>query len=94
MLSLLTINNIGDGVKESNWMTFKTDLLKITQTPKSRNFQNIKTLNTVANYIKSELTKVCDSVAFQPFQVNKTTYKNVIGSIGTKHTFTSCSNEQ
>ena len=28
MLSLLTINNIGDGVKESNWMTFKTDLLK------------------------------------------------------------------
>lgn len=28
MLSLLTINNIGDGVKESNWIVFKTDLLK------------------------------------------------------------------
>lgn len=28
MLSLLTINNIGDGVKETNWIAFKTDLLK------------------------------------------------------------------
>lgn len=28
MLSLLTINNIGDGVQESNWISFKTDLLK------------------------------------------------------------------
>jgi len=84
VLSLYTYSQ-DSSLEFTNKTRIKTDLLKITQTPKSRNFQNIKTLNTVANYIKSELTKVCDSVAFQPFQVNKTTYKNVIGSIGTKH---------
>ncbi len=63
----------------------KNDLIKITQTPKSRNYQNIKSLNIVANYIKSELTKVCDSTNFQPYQVNGNTYKNIIGSIGVKH---------
>ena len=36
----------------------------MTKTQKSRNYQNIEALNTVADYIKSELTKVSDSVAF------------------------------
>lgn len=66
----------------TNQTRIKTDLLKITQTPKSRNYQNIKTLNSVADYINTELTKVCDTVSFQPFLVNGNTYKNVIGSIG------------
>ncbi len=78
-------NTSTDSLAHTNKSRIETDLLKITQTPKSRNYQNIKSLNIVANYIKSELTRVCDSVSFQPYQVNGKTYKNVIGSIGTKH---------
>ncbi|WP_298346630.1 M28 family peptidase [uncultured Algibacter sp.] len=68
-----------------NQNRIRTDLTKITQTHKSRNFQNIKTLDTVASYIKTELSKVCDSVVFQPFSVNSNIYNNVIGSIGLNH---------
>jgi len=63
----------------------KNDLTTITQTEKSRNYQHIKTLDTVAAYIKEELTKVCDSVAYQKYSVNKNEYKNVIASIGLQH---------
>ncbi len=63
----------------------KTDLIAITKTEKSRNYKNIKTLNTVAAYINTELAKVCDSVNYQNYAVNNTQYKNVIGSIGTEH---------
>ncbi|NMH86231.1 M28 family peptidase [Flavivirga algicola] len=71
-----------DSLKFINQNRIKNDLIKITQTQKSRNYQNIETLNTIADYIKSELIKVSDSVAFQPYLVNDKTYKNVIGSIG------------
>lgn len=59
--------NSFDSIKSVNKTRIKNDLLKITQTPKSRNYQNIETLNDVANYIKTELGKVCDTVAFQSF---------------------------
>ena len=68
-----------------NSLRIKKDLIKITQAQKSRNYQNIKTLDSVANYIKIELEKVCNSTTFQKYQVNKTEYKNVIGSIGLKN---------
>ncbi|VAW15711.1 hypothetical protein MNBD_BACTEROID03-2352 [hydrothermal vent metagenome] len=61
------------------------DMAKITQTQNSRNYLNIETLNYVADYIKAELTKVCDSTAYQNYDVGKRTYKNVIGSIGIKN---------
>ena len=63
----------------------RTDLKAITQTPKSRNYQNIPTLDSVASYIKNELGKVCDSVRYQTFVHDKRTYRNVIGSIGTQN---------
>ena len=72
-------------IKHVNKSRITTDLLKITQTHESRNYHNTKTLNNVADYIKSELEKVCDSVDFQPYLVNNETYKNVIGSIGLKN---------
>jgi len=60
----------------------KKHLTILTKTEKPRNYQNIKTLNFVANYIQEELKKVCDSVKYQKFEVDKNEYKNVIGSIG------------
>lgn len=63
----------------------KNDIIKITKTRHSRNYQNIKTLDSVADYIKSEFVKVCDSTAFQTYKLNNNIYKNVIGSIGLQH---------
>ncbi|QCX37969.1 M28 family peptidase [Aureibaculum algae] len=61
------------------------DLVKITNTQKPRNYKNIITLDSVADYIKSELIKICDTTAFQNYKVENKTYKNVIGSIGTEN---------
>ncbi len=63
----------------------KNDLTTITQTKKSRNYQNIATLDTIAYHIKTELTKVCDAVTYQRYEVDGNEYKNVIGSIGTNN---------
>jgi len=60
----------------------KSDLVTITKTNKSRNYLNITTLDIIANYIKIELTKVCDVVTYQKYEVDGYEYKNVIGSIG------------
>ncbi|SFW59300.1 hypothetical protein [Cellulophaga fucicola] len=53
----------------------KKDLLKITKTQNSRNYKNIKTLNSIASYIKVELAKVCDSTTYQEYKVENETYK-------------------
>ncbi|WGH74818.1 M28 family peptidase [Tenacibaculum tangerinum] len=63
----------------------KNDLEIITKTPKPRNYQNIETLNYVANYIKDSFKKVCDTVYYQPYSINNNEYKNVIGSVGIKN---------
>ena len=60
----------------------KRDLTAITKTTQSRNYQNVETLNTVAEYIFLELQKVCDTVYYQSYAVQGVEYKNVIGSIG------------
>lgn len=61
------------------------DLKTLTSLEKPRNYKNIASLNTVAEYLKKELASVCDSVAFQSYQVQNNEYKNVIGSIGLQH---------
>jgi len=66
----------------SDTTRIKNDLTIITKTEKSRNYKNIETLNSVAQYIFNELSKSCDTVYFQTFLVNGIEYKNVIGSIG------------
>ncbi len=66
-------NSQMESIKSADQIRIKNDLIQITQTQKSRNFQNIITLDTVANYIKTELAIVCDSVAFQPFLLDKKT---------------------
>ncbi|WP_052188229.1 hypothetical protein [Cellulophaga sp. Hel_I_12] len=62
-------------------LRIKNDLKTITQTTESRNHKNIKTLNHIADFIQTELAKVCDSVSFQEYKVGDETYKNVIGSL-------------
>jgi hypothetical protein len=66
----------------SDTTRIKNDLTIITKTEKSRNYKNIETLNSVAQYIFGEFSKTCDTVYFQTYLVNGIEYKNVIGSIG------------
>lgn len=72
-------------IGEQEIIQLKRNLSKITGTSKPRNYRNVSVLNDVANYIKAELKKICDSVTFQEFDVNKKIYKNIIGLIGVNH---------
>jgi hypothetical protein len=55
----------------------------IVNTDDYRNYQNITSLNRVANYIKRQFQPISDSVFEQKYYINKTEYKNIICSINT-----------
>jgi len=55
-------------------------LKEIINTPKPRSYQNIESLNQVANYLHSSFLFATDSVRFQEYTAIGNTYKNVIAS--------------
>lgn len=63
----------------------KLHLEKLTKTTSYRNHQNIAQLNAIAQYIKTDFLKYSDSVAYQVYEVDGKTYKNVICSFGTEN---------
>lgn len=65
--------------------SIEQDLVFLTSLESPRNYRNLESLNKVADYLQRELSLVCDSVGFQSFQVQGKTYKNIIGSIGLRH---------
>ena len=67
----------------SDTLQIKKDINTIVRTDNYRNYQNIASLNKVANYIKGEFRTVSDSVFEQKFYINNTEYKNIICSINT-----------
>lgn len=68
--------------RRSDTNRIENDLRVITKTAESRSYENIKTLDFVADYIFNELAKNCDTVYYQRFFLNGHEYKNVIGIIG------------
>lgn len=58
------------------------DLKLITQTSVARNYLHPEQLDEVAAYIYRELKQVCDTVYYQPYTVNGTVYRNVVGQSG------------
>lgn len=86
IILILFLNSCDKGTSQTISSKAEKELLNhfsaIINTDKPRNYKNIKALNSVAEYIKTELKKVCDSVAYQNFTVDEKVYKNVIGSIG------------
>lgn len=68
----------------SDTLLIKKHLQAITQTENYRNYQNIKALNQVADYIFSEFQLYADTVYFQAYKVNGTTYKNVVCVFGSQ----------
>lgn len=73
-----------ESIRYSDIVRIERDIRIITKTKESRNYQNIETLNFVAEYVFKELEKTCDTVYYQTYMVNGIEYKNVIGTIGLK----------
>jgi len=89
---LLLINVIGNSGNNSltnentaDLAKIKEHFIKITKTEESRNYENIETLDSIAEYIYNEFGRYCDTVFYQTYNVGDTVYKNVIGSIGTNN---------
>ena len=57
-------------------------LTNIVQTERPRNHLHPDMLDQVAEYIFTELNKVCDTVFYQSYQAGGRTYRNVIGRSG------------
>lgn len=68
--------------QESNIDSVKMHLKHITKTGEYRNHANLKALNNIAKYIKSEFSKSSKNASFQEYEVDGKTYKNVICSFG------------
>ncbi|RZL52639.1 MAG: M28 family peptidase, partial [Pedobacter sp.] len=63
-------------------IVIKKHLKNITKTASYRNYENLKQLNAIADYIKSDFSKYSSNVSFQEYKVDGKIYKNVICSFG------------
>jgi Zn-dependent M28 family amino/carboxypeptidase len=63
----------------------KQHLTTITKREKARHFANPEVLDSVADYIYREFEKSADSVYYQTYRANGTTYRNVIAVFGSKN---------
>ena len=66
----------------------KKHLTLITKTDKSRNYQNLKTLNEIGKYIYDNFNNYADSTYYQKYEVKGNEYKNVIAVFGSENTKT------
>ncbi len=84
ILILLIQYSIAQSIADTNLI--KQHLTAITKTSKPRNYNNITTLNQVAEYIRLEFAKYADTTYFQTFLAeNNVEYKNVVCSFGPKN---------
>jgi hypothetical protein len=67
-------------------LRIKNDLVFITKKGANRNFQNIDTLNIVADYIMSKFKEVSSRVEEQKFSIETVEYRNIICSFGPENT--------
>jgi hypothetical protein len=63
----------------------KQHLTTITKRDKARHFMNPDELDSVASFIYQEFSKSADSVYYQTYRANGTTYRNVIAIFGSKN---------
>jgi hypothetical protein len=63
----------------------KKHVLFLSTIQPARNFANIQSLDSCANYIKNYWLPFADTVYFQEFEVEGKIYKNVIASFGTQN---------
>lgn len=63
----------------------KQHLTAITKREKARHFANPEVLDSVATYIYREFEKSADTIYYQSYRANGTTYRNVIAVFGSKN---------
>lgn len=84
LLSLVFTNHLI--AQKADTSIINKHLNRITQTELHRNYKNIPTLNTVADYIYQEFSKNADTTYFQEFlDDEKNSFKNVIAVLGPKN---------
>jgi Zn-dependent M28 family amino/carboxypeptidase len=84
LLSLVLTNHFI--AQKADTSIINKHLNRITQTELPRNYKNIPTLNTVADYIYKEFSKYADTTYFQEFlDDEKNSFKNVIAVLGPKN---------
>ncbi len=84
LLSLVFTNHLI--AQKADTSIINKHLTRITQTELPRNYKNIPTLNTVADYIYQEFSKYADTTYFQQFlDDEKNSFKNVIAVLGPKN---------
>ena len=67
--------------KTADTKLIEKHLANIAKTNGFRNYKNPQLLNSIASYIFNNFLLYCDTVYFQEYTVETTTYKNVIGII-------------
>lgn len=71
---------------QSDTLLIKEHMLNLTQTREFRNYKNVETLDTIAEYIFNEFSKYCDTVFYQSYTAYDKVYKNVIGRFNSDST--------
>jgi len=91
LIATIVISGIGNPVffvgKDSSAITIDTqritnDVKQLCNTPKARNYKNIISLNLAGTYIFNEFQKIGLVTKEQTYDVNGTTYKNIIATYG------------
>ncbi len=73
------------GFSQADTIRIKEHFDKIVNTEKYRNYRNVQTLDTIAAYIKENLSKYADTTYYQKYMVDGNEYKNVISVFGKHH---------
>lgn len=68
--------------QNSDTLKIKKHLTVITKTEQARNYQNLESLNFVADYIFKEFEKSADSTYYQTYDIIGIEYKNVVCVFG------------
>ncbi|MGB1102212.1 MAG: M28 family peptidase [Crocinitomicaceae bacterium] len=82
---LFTVSGKAQDILQADSNRVKRHLKAIVETPRYRAFPDTAMLNFVANYIHDEFNQCADSTVYQPYNVDRLTFKNVIASFGVEH---------
>ncbi|MBD2716951.1 M28 family peptidase [Microvirga sp. STR05] len=82
LLFLLLNATVASARSAADTTRLRRHLLALTTTPAPRNYQHLASLNQAADYIKAELQAAGARPAEQPYEVQGSIYRNILGSFG------------
>ncbi|MFM7661957.1 MAG: M28 family peptidase [Bacteroidota bacterium] len=85
LINFIVKESITIAQEKCDTILLRQHLTTITKREKARHFENPEVLDSVAAYIYREFEKSADSVYYQTYRANGTTYRNVIAVFGSKN---------